>query len=91
MTDELNGTAKKVDACAIKANTQLKRDNEANVLVAINSVEKILDTRFPPERFNDLFNALKALNRSNATEDDVKKALVSWHEKIFFELASSKS
>lgn len=84
MTEELNGTTKKFNACAIKANTQEKQANEANVLIGINSVEKILATRFPAERFNDLFNALKTLNRSQATDDDVKKALVSWHENIFF-------
>lgn len=82
MTDELNGTTRKVNACAIKANTQLKLENETNVLIGINSVEKILATRLPTESFNDLFNALKTLNRSNASDDDVKKALVSSNKNI---------
>lgn len=77
MTDELNGTVKKVSACAIKANAQQNSENESNVLIGINSVEPILATRLPIESFNDLFNALKTLKRSNATDEDVKKALVS--------------
>lgn len=81
LTDELNGTAKKVNACAIRVNSQQKQDNEANVLAAINAVENILATRFAAESFNDLFDALKTLNRSKATDDDVKKALVSSQEK----------
>lgn len=83
LTDELNGTTKKVNACAIKANTQKKLDNETNVLIGINSVEHVLATRLPNESFNDLFYALKILNRSNATDEDVKKALVSLNV-VFF-------
>lgn len=77
MTNELNGTTKKINACTIKTNAQLKLDKETNVLIGINSVETVLATRLPTESFNDLFNTLKTLNRSSATDDDVKKALVS--------------
>ena len=78
LTEKLNGTAKKINACEIKANAQQQKENEKNKMIGINSVECILSTRLPKESFKDLFDALKILIRSNATDDDIKKTLVSF-------------
>lgn len=82
MTEDLNGTTEKISACAIKANAQQKQENEKDIIVGIISVETILFTRLPEENFNDLFNSLKAIIRSSATDEDIKKALVSSKRKF---------
>lgn len=83
MTDELNGTAKKIDACTIKLNVEKKLDKIDNIVIGINSVEQVLSTRLPTENFSGLINALRTLNRSNPTDEDVKAALVSCMKTIF--------
>lgn len=83
MTEKLNGTTEKINACAIRANTQ--RENVQDLIIAINSVENVLLTRLPKENFSDLFNAMKALIRSSSSDEDIKKALVSSRKKKIWE------